>query len=305
MARQMAAPTHEEATMLTRLDHVVIAVRDLDAAMSRYTSLGFAVTRGGRHPGHGTENALIRFGLDYLELLTVANADEAHASGLNGRGVLAFLDAHPGGLLGFALASDDLAHDAARLRASDVEVEGPFAMSRERPDGTVLRWHLASPGGTPWRRPWPFLIQWEMPDDERLRLERPAAQPNGIRGVAGITLAVRDLDAAVALYERGLGLPLIGRRDRAELSAAEARFAVGGTRIELLAPRGDGPVAQALDAAGEGPLALHLRSDDLDATRRTVQLAGVTVDPSHDDAALTVPPEAALGARLVIVGEGT
>ncbi len=60
--------------MITRLDHVVLAVADLEAAVERFRTLGFSVMRGGEHPGFGTENAIIRFGLDYLELLHVRDA---------------------------------------------------------------------------------------------------------------------------------------------------------------------------------------------------------------------------------------
>ncbi|CAN5787356.1 hypothetical protein BH18ACT11_BH18ACT11_23530 [soil metagenome] len=37
--------------MLTRLDHLVILVRDLELASADYESLGFAVTPGGEHAG--------------------------------------------------------------------------------------------------------------------------------------------------------------------------------------------------------------------------------------------------------------
>ncbi len=59
------------AAQADRFDHAVIAVQDLDAAMAAYRDLGFAVTPGGKHTGRGTHNAIIRFGLDYLELLAV------------------------------------------------------------------------------------------------------------------------------------------------------------------------------------------------------------------------------------------
>ncbi|HEX9069847.1 MAG TPA: VOC family protein [Ktedonobacterales bacterium] len=281
--------------MITRFDHAVIATRDLAAGMRAFAALGFTVARGGRHPGHGTENAIIRFGLDYLELLAVANEREATAEGLNGQALLTYLSAHPGGLAGFALASDDIAADAARLRAFGVVVEGPFGMSRERPDGSSFAWQLAIPGGTPWRRPWPFLIAWETPDAERLAHERPAAQPNGIRGVSGVRMAVRDLDAAVALYQQGLGLTLIERRDRPGAAAEGAVFAMGQTHIELLAPRDAGSVAQALAVEGEGPFSVSLATADLEATRRTL---GAAASPLAS--ALDIMPAAAMGARLTV-----
>lgn len=294
--------------MLTRFDHAVIAVPNLDEGMERYRALGFAVSRGGRHPGHGTENAIIRFGLDYLELLAVADPREARASGINGRGIRALLETHHGGLAGYALASDDIAADAERLRAFGLPVEGPFGMRRERPDGTVLAWQLAIPGGTPWRRPWPFLIAWETPDAERLAREQPSAQPNGVRAVTELAVAVRDLEAAMALYERGLGLTLLERREHANLAAEGAQFAAGQTRIVLLAPRdanGDGPVAQALRAEGEGLFSVRLAAPDLAKTRRALAAAGVPLDPRpRQPDELLIPGDAAAGARLLVRAAG-
>jgi len=47
--------------VLKGIDHIVIVVRDLDAAVTGYGKLGFTVVRGGRHPSMGTHNALVAF----------------------------------------------------------------------------------------------------------------------------------------------------------------------------------------------------------------------------------------------------
>jgi len=44
-----------------QLDHVVILVNDLAAAIEDYAALGFAVTPGGEHERLQTHNALIAF----------------------------------------------------------------------------------------------------------------------------------------------------------------------------------------------------------------------------------------------------
>jgi catechol 2,3-dioxygenase-like lactoylglutathione lyase family enzyme len=53
------------------LDHLVLAVRDLDAAGRLYERLGFQVGARNRHPW-GTENRLVQFPGAFLELVTVA-----------------------------------------------------------------------------------------------------------------------------------------------------------------------------------------------------------------------------------------
>ena len=53
------------------IDHVLIAVRDLDAVKDTFERLGFKVTPEGQHPGRGTSNRLVVFGEEYLELIAV------------------------------------------------------------------------------------------------------------------------------------------------------------------------------------------------------------------------------------------
>jgi catechol 2,3-dioxygenase-like lactoylglutathione lyase family enzyme len=59
------------------LDHLIIAVADLDAAVRDWTDLlGRSVSWRGSHPALGTANALFRFGGCYLELLAADPARE-------------------------------------------------------------------------------------------------------------------------------------------------------------------------------------------------------------------------------------
>jgi hypothetical protein len=98
-----------------RIDHVIYAARDLDAAAARMESdLGLTVVPGGRHEGLGTHNKIVPLGGGYLELLAVADPDEAATSDL-GAALLERLDTIGDGLLGWAVAVDDVDPIAARL----------------------------------------------------------------------------------------------------------------------------------------------------------------------------------------------
>jgi hypothetical protein len=61
--------------MLRGLDHLVVAVKDLDAAAKAYSALGFTVTPENRH-SWGTENRLVQLDGFFIELLTVAEPDK-------------------------------------------------------------------------------------------------------------------------------------------------------------------------------------------------------------------------------------
>ena len=240
--------------MITRFDHAVVAVTDVDSAIADYRACGFDVAAGGRHPNLGTGNAIVRFGLDYLELLAVEDLAQARAAGAFGSELVDFLTTGPG-LVGFVLASDGLDDEAAGLAAIDQDAVGPFAMSRERPDGRKLAWRLVIPGGSPWRRPWPFLIEWETPDSERMRWDAPGRHDNGARGVAALTLLVADLDGARRLYEAGLGLT------PASASATGTHYVLGDFSLDVRLPA-NADESRALEQRGPGPWELVLAADD-------------------------------------------
>ncbi|MDP9246067.1 MAG: VOC family protein, partial [Chloroflexota bacterium] len=202
--------------MITRLDHAVIGVADLDRAIDAYRRLGFVVRPGGRHTGEGTHNAIVRFGLDYLELMAVHDEARARTRPL-GSELLQFLRRRDGGLIGFVVAgldSDDL---AAAMRHAGFEPVGPIAMQRERADGRVLSWRLLFPHGPGWRDIAPFVVEWVTSDVERLAWDAPVPHPNAVTRIAGLRIVVPDVAAARTLYSRGLGLAV------APLGAAAAR----------------------------------------------------------------------------------
>jgi catechol 2,3-dioxygenase-like lactoylglutathione lyase family enzyme len=219
--------------MITRFDHAIIAVRDLEDAIRRYRGVGFDVRSGGRHTGRGTHNALIRFGLDYLELIAIDNIDEARAAGQTA--LVDFLAAGSGGLAGFALATHDIDSDAEHLRQAGVPALGPFAMERLRPDGKLLSWRVLVPRGEIWRRPWPFLIQWDQPDEQRLAWDATTGHSNGAQAVAGLTVIARDFGATASLWREGFRLQL------ESLSNERALVRLGAQTIELLAGTEEGP----------------------------------------------------------------
>ena len=54
------------------IDHLVIAVRDLDRAREAYRRLGFTLTPEARHP-FGTKNSLVQLDGAFLELVAIGD----------------------------------------------------------------------------------------------------------------------------------------------------------------------------------------------------------------------------------------
>jgi hypothetical protein len=180
--------------MITGIDHLVIAVGDLDeAAAALAGSVGLAVTPGGTHPDHGTANRLAWLGDTYLELVAVVDPERARHSWF-GRLVLDRLAAG-GGLAALCLASDDLAADIAAARGRGVDVAGPFPGERRRPDGRVVRWRLALPDPLGVDAA-PFLIEHDPTAAEWTPIERAerAAFVHPVGGPVRLELVELPLD---------------------------------------------------------------------------------------------------------------
>ncbi|MBG1233558.1 VOC family protein [Aestuariivirga litoralis] len=175
-----------------RIDHLVLAVNDLDAAGAFYQSLGFQVGARNMHPW-GTHNRIVQFGSSFLELITVGDAasipehrPEHFSFGAFVRDYLAQRE----GLAMFVLDSVDAKGDAAAFRSAGIGPYEPFFFERKakRPDGseTQVAFTLA------------FTTQPDFPNAAFFRCQQhfpenfwnPKFQqhPNGATGIRRVTL---------------------------------------------------------------------------------------------------------------------
>lgn len=101
---------------------MIYATADLDAASARVESdLGLSAVAGGRHEGLGTHNRIVPLGGGYLELLAVADPDEAASSAL-GAAIQARIARAGDGLFAWAIAVPDVEPVAARLGTSTATI---------------------------------------------------------------------------------------------------------------------------------------------------------------------------------------
>lgn len=234
--------------MLTGIDHLVIAVPDLQTAVQSYTELGFTVVPGGRHPV-GTHNALIAFADGaYLELIAFYEPNPAHKWWEPLR--------RGGGLVDYCMQTDDLRGDMVAFRRAGVAIDDPSPLSRVRPDGYQLTWVLSIPR-PPHRGVAPFLIQDETP--RRERVPGQTSHPNGVTGIATLTVAVDDVKEVRSWYAAVLGHAGADVR-RDDLVAVGTRFVVGPHTFDFVAPAGAGSLARWLDTRGSSPYAATLKT---------------------------------------------
>jgi len=222
--------------MIRAIDHIVILVNGLDAAIADYRALGFNVMPGGEHTGGATHNALVIFADDsYLELIAFKRAEPGHRW---------WRHVEVGeGLVDFALLPGAIEEDVAAARARGLALPDPAPGGRLRPDGQRVAWQIVAPPTDDL----PFLCGDVTPRPLRVPQGEARRHPNGAIGTAAVVVAVSDLAASAGRYRALLGG-----------DAAGPAFALGAGSIVLADAGAD--VAERLAARGQGPLALRLRT---------------------------------------------
>lgn len=105
--------------MIEKLDHLVIAVNDLDSAIDSYTKLfGYGPSWRGIHRQLGTANALFPVENTYLELLA-SNGEEGAGAAM----IKATLELNGEGLAGLVLGTSNINDLKESLLASGVELQ--------------------------------------------------------------------------------------------------------------------------------------------------------------------------------------
>lgn len=180
------------ANHIDGIDHVLIAVQDLQASVAAWGKLGFTLTPRGGHPEWGTANHCIMFPGNYLELIGVVGIGaSAVADQLRG-----FLATSGEGVAGLALATHDGAAACRDLRAAGVEAEQPHSLSRllQLESGPVkpLFSIVRLPENT---LPGVSTILCQHVTPELLRRPEWLEHANGTIAVTSMTIAVEDPEA--------------------------------------------------------------------------------------------------------------
>lgn len=139
-----------------RIDHLIFAVPDLeDGAAEIEARFGVRAQGGGQHVGQGTHNTLLALGpTTYLEIIAPDPA-QPESSGPRPYGVDGVVGS---GLVGWAVACDDIDRAVDRARARGFDPGDVIEGHRRTADGTTLRWRGTSNART--AGVVPFLISW-------------------------------------------------------------------------------------------------------------------------------------------------
>lgn len=291
-------------TPFARLDHVVIAVRDLDAATAAYAAmLGRAPSWRGRHPAHGTANTI--FGLEhcYLELLAPADTSPLAVRGGRTAGergdksplaaaLASYLGDRAEGIFALALGSDDLDATAAALVGAGLTPSPIMPGSAVAEDGTTRTWRTFVLDRTATRGVAVFAIQHDvvgalpsrastMHGERRDVTAVPPSAAIGdpaasVRAIDHVVLFSDDLVGALALWRDALGVPERWRREFPERGTVNVGLRIGGVTLELVAPLTGEPGTR-----GERAWGLAYDVGDVDAAVARLRAAGVVTSDAR------------------------
>lgn len=118
------------------VDHLVLAVSDLQQGIEWFEQkTGVRPVIGGKHPGRGTQNALVSLGeRKYLEILAPDPQQAGHERAAD------LLKLSAPRLVLWASATNEIETLAQNARNSKLAIAGPMDGSRMRPDGKLLKW---------------------------------------------------------------------------------------------------------------------------------------------------------------------
>ncbi len=274
---------------ISGIDHVIVGVRDLEAARRAFAHLGFVLSPRGRHIGWATANYCIMFPKDYVELLGIVDAT-AFTNNLD-----RFLATREG-LMSLAYASEDAGLAAENLRGRGIAAEGPKDLKRnmELPEGTVQPafklTHL------------PAAVSPAAPSFVCQHLDRPMvwqeqwlAHENGAHGVLSVTGVVAEPGEAAVAYGALFGPSAVS----AERGCVEVD--VGGAMLRLTTPSGLSQLYPGMSALPDHPppwlSGMRLAVENVTATAALLDSRGVSYF-RDGDRLLRLRPEMACGVVI-------
>jgi catechol 2,3-dioxygenase-like lactoylglutathione lyase family enzyme len=207
------------------LDHVVHAVRDLEAAAHLYGRLGFTVGARNKHPW-GTHNRIVQLPGFFVEVLTLAEPDQLGSDGFStlfGAFNGAFLERGEGLSL-LILESADARADADAFRAAGIAASDVMRFEREgrRPDGSLVKVAFSLAFAEDRQAPAIHFATCQQHHPENFWNPDLQHHANSAQAIAGVVMVGADPQAHGRFIESFSGLR--ARRDGADaLSAVTPR----------------------------------------------------------------------------------
>ena len=96
-----------------------------------------------------------------------------------------------------------------------------------------------------------------------------------LKGLEHVGIAVSNLDEALTIFEKTLGLKVESIINVKEQGTRVAILPLGGTKIELLEPMGEGPITRFLEKRGEGLHHIAFEVSDIHGLLKRLKNMGI------------------------------
>jgi len=177
--------------MISSVDHLIIAVKDLDQAINDYEKvLGIELCWKGKHTELGTKNALFNFENTYLELLSPC--DEGPGTEFI-NSLLAEKGDH---LAGIVLGTKNIEHAKESLKKSGHEVEVTLGEAVNEADGQIRRWKNIFLPANLSRELFIFIIEHTKGSLPKQKNQ----EPSKVKKLDHVVINTQDADNFISIY---------------------------------------------------------------------------------------------------------
>jgi catechol 2,3-dioxygenase-like lactoylglutathione lyase family enzyme len=277
--------------MTRRIDHLVVAVQDLDQAGQVYQRLGFQVGARNRHPW-GTENRIIQFSDSFIELITVGEGAAIaphHASAFSFCTFFKDYLRDREGLAMLVLDSQDAKADAALFAEKGIGSFEPFHFERtgRRSDGseTKVAFTLAFASAEHSPKAGFFVCQQHYPEN----FWNPEFQrhDNQATRISSVTLSAPEPERLRAF------LTAFTDVQPRSPDGDDLSFRLGESHIDVLTPDDAAEIYGSIEAELDQPsfVAFAVRVEDIQRQARWLDAAEIPYQ--HIGSRLIVPASAA------------
>jgi methylmalonyl-CoA/ethylmalonyl-CoA epimerase len=265
--------------MLRKIHHIGIVVRNLEEAFGFYKdTLGLPLGKMATVQDQGVKAALLPVGESEIELLEPITSDS---------GVAKFLEKKGGGLHHLCFETDDVSAELQGAKDKGVRVID----QNPRPGlaGIIAFLHPQACCSV--------LVEYAQPVNHAEHASLLGEARNRrftTKRLDHVVVAVKDLEGAVATYQKNFGLAREEPHDILALGIRNTFMPISDAKIEFVTPLGDNsPIAQFIAKSGEGMYLLALDVDYLPGAVSALADKGIKANvvkaPDGNDLAFISP----------------
>ena len=177
--------------MISSVDHLIVAVKDLDQAISDYEKvLDVPPCWKGKHSELGTRNALFNFENTYLELLSPSE------EGLGSDFINSLLEEKGDHLAGIVLGTQNIEHAQKELNRNGHVVEISSGEAINEKDGKIRRWKNIFLPNTLSRELFIFIIEHTEGNLPKYEIQ----DSSKVQKLDHVVINTQDADAFISIY---------------------------------------------------------------------------------------------------------